>query len=208
MQKFSKEIAADEDAYYMSCPEYVAEFIKDKIDSNNTVVELCSAVGISSIIIARKAHRVYGVDIDSKRIEYARKNAKLYNVSNVEFILGNVLDEELLKSIKADVALLDPDWSVDKNTPQVHGSDLSLTVPSAIELFNVVKNNITNNIILRVSKNVDNEELIKLGKCTIYNIYYDDRIHFKYAIYNNDIVGNSAINVYFSEGEYREEKEL
>ncbi len=61
--------------------------------------------------MAKHLDKVVGIDIDEDRVDMARKNTKLYKVDNVEFIQGDVLDIELLKSIDADIALLDPGWS-------------------------------------------------------------------------------------------------
>ena len=188
MNKFSKDILYDEDAYYMSCPEVVANYLAELLKSYKTAVELCSAIGITVCALAKHMDKVYGVEIDSKRIEMAKNNAKLYGVSDkVEFIQGDVLDTNLLKNIKASVAVLDPDWNVDKNTPKIHSNSLANTTPNAIELFNKVKENITSNLVIRVSKNVSFNDLKELGVCHVYNIIYDGRIRFKYALYLDNI---------------------
>ena len=122
------------------------------------------------------------------RIEDAKYNAKLYGVDEkIEFINGNVLDEDILKNINADVAVLDPDWSVDKSRPQDHAFDLSDTKPNVVELFNKVRDNITHNIVIRVSKNFSLETLGEIGMCHVDNIIYEGRIRFKYAYFGDDI---------------------
>ena len=200
MNKFSKEILYDEDAYYMSSPEFVVEYLADLIKDYKTAIEVCSAIGIAVCVLAKKIDRVYGIEIDPKRIEMANYNAKLYGVSEkVEFILGDALDVNLLKKIKASVAILDPDWSVDKNNPKIHSSSLSSTTPNAVELFNKVKSNITSNIVLRVSKNVSFEDLKKLGVCHVHNIYYGGKIRFKYAFYLDTIKETKEINKDFGD---------
>ena len=200
MKKFSKEILYDEDAYYMSSPEFVVEYLANLIKNYKIAVEVCSAIGIAVCVLAKKMDKVYGVEINPKRVEMAKYNANLYGVSGkVEFILGDALDNNLLKQIKASVAILDPDWSVDKKNPKIHSSSLFDTTPNAVELFNKVKSNITSNIVLRVSKNVSIEDLKELGVCHVHNIYYGGKIRFKYAFYLDTIKENKEINKDFGD---------
>lgn len=187
-KKFSLDIHADEDAFYMSNPEISGNYLANKLSNYSSAVELCSAVGMTCIALAKKMDKVYGVEREESRIEDAKYNAHLYGVDeHVEFIQGDVLDEDLLKSIKADVAILDPDWSVDKNNPKDHAFNLSDTKPNVLDLFNKVRNNITHNIVIRVSKNFTKETLSELGICEIDNIIYEGRIRFKYAYFRDDI---------------------
>lgn len=186
--KFSKEIHADDDAFYMSNPEISGKYLASKLSSYRTAVELCSAVGMTCICLAEVMDKVYGVELDERRIEDAKYNASLYGVEEkTNFVHGDVLDEDILKSIKADVAILDPDWSIDKSTPQDHAFNLNDTKPNILELYNKVRKNITHNIVIRVSKNFTKETLSKIGKCEIENIIYEGRIRFKYAYFRDDI---------------------
>ncbi len=187
-RKFTKDIHADEDAFYMSNPEISSEYLANKLSNYKTAVELCSAVGMTVIMLAKKMDKVYGIECMPSRIEDANYNAQLYGVENrVEFILGNCLDEKLLKSVKAEVAILDPDWSVDKNNPKDHAFKLSDTTPNVLELYKKVRDNITHNIVIRVSKNFTKETLSEIGNCEIENIIYEGRIRFKYAYFRDDI---------------------
>lgn len=112
-QKFSKPIFADEDGYEISCREIASQHIAEQLTSSKTAVELCCAVGVTTIQLSKKIDKVYGVDINKFRINCAIKNAGLYGVDDkVEFIIGDVLEKKLLNKIKAEVAILDPDWSV------------------------------------------------------------------------------------------------
>lgn len=186
--KFSKNIRADEDAFYMSNPEISGNYLANKLSHYRIAVELCSAVGMTCICLAKKMDKVYGVELDKKRIEDAKYNAQLYGVDKkVEFICGNVLDENILKNIDAEVAILDPDWSGDKKRPQDHVFLLSDTMPNAIELINKVRENITNNIVIRLSKNFSLEAISEIGNCHVDNIIYEGRIRFKYAYFGDDI---------------------
>lgn len=204
MKKFSRNIKYDEDAYYMSCPEFIADYIANLLKGYKCAVELCSAIGITACALAKNIEKVYAVEIDSQRIEMAKYNATLYGVnSKIDFIQGDVLNTDLLKSIQAEVAILDPDWSVDENTPEIHSSSLENTTPNAIELVKKVRKYITNNIVIRVSKNVSAEELKNLGSCHIHNIIYGNKLRFKYAFYLENIKESKEINDDFGEIDYK-----
>ncbi len=196
--KFSKEIYGDADGIYMSCPEVISKHLAEKLAKYKTGVELCCALGITVIQLAKKLEYVYGIDMDTERIISAKKNAQLYGVQNkTEFIQGNVLDEILLKSIQAEVAILDPDWSAGSNKKE-HVADLEMTQPSMKDMFFKVKKNITHNLVLRIPNTFTFETLSILGKCEIENIIWDNRVRFKYAFFADDIVENRETDVQFT----------
>ena len=196
--KFSKEIYGDADGIYMSCPEVISKHLAEKLAKYKTGVELCCALGITVIQLAKKLEYVYGIDMDTERIISAKKNAQLYGVQNkTEFIQGNVLDETLLKSIQAEVAILDPDWSAGSNKKE-HVVDLEMTQPSMKDMFYKAKENITHNLVLRIPNTFTFETLSILGKCEIENIIWDNRVRFKYAFFADDIVENRETDVQFT----------
>ena len=61
--------------------ESVVDLIKDKV-----VLDIASGSGYGSYIMAEKAKKVYGVDIDRESVAYAKKN---YGRSNIEFLQGS-----------------------------------------------------------------------------------------------------------------------
>lgn len=196
MEKFSKPIKADEDAFYMSSPEIATTYLSNRLKEYKSAVELCSAVGMNCIALAKHMEHVYGIELDKKRIADAKYNASLYGVSEkIDFIEGNVLDQNLLKNIKAEIAILDPDWSIDKNTPSEHAFKIENTTPNLKELFAAVRESITHTIVARVSKNFSIETLNELGKCHVENIIYEGRIRFKYAYFSDAITENKETDI-------------
>ena len=122
---------------------------------------------------------------------------ELYLVQNkTEFIQGNVLDENLLQNIQAEVAILDPDWSAGSNKKE-HVMNLEMTQPSIKEMFYKAKENITHNLVLRIPNTFTFDILNVLGKCEIENIIWDNRIRFKYAFFFFFILENRETNSYF-----------
>ena len=197
-QKFSKNIIADEDAYYMSCPEKVAEHLAKQLSQFKTAVELCTAVGITAIQLAKIMEKVIAVDKDDTRIVNAKKNAKLYAVENkIEFIAGNVLDKNLLKNLSAEIAVLDPDWSVTGMEKSAHVTTLDNTQPSLRKMFELTKKYITPNIVIRIPNTFTFETLFALGPCKIENIIWGGKTKFKFAYYLNDIKDNNEADFSF-----------
>jgi len=197
-QKFSKMIFASSDAYYMSCPEEVAKHLAKNLSKFSTAVELCCGVGMTVIQLAKQMKKVTGIDINQENIFAAKKNAELYNVSDkTEFILGDVLDVKLLKSIKAEVAVLDPDWSNQDSDKAQHVSELDETQPNLNELYNLTRKYITKNIVVRMPKTFTFKTVSGLGPCKIENVYWGNKLRFKIAYFLGKISKTSEQNISF-----------
>lgn len=82
------------------------------LSGEETVWDLYCGIGTISLFLARRAKKVYGVEIVPQAIEDARANAALNNIDNVEFFVGKaeeVLPEQYEKNhIFADVIVVDP----------------------------------------------------------------------------------------------------
>ena len=83
------------------------EFISEKADDAE-VYDLYSGTGTIAQIIAPAAKHVTGVEIIEEAVEAAKENAKLNNLTNCDFIAGDVL--KVLDDIeeKPDFIILDP----------------------------------------------------------------------------------------------------
>ena len=82
------------------------------LTGEETVWDMYCGIGTISLFLAKKAKKVYGVEIVPDAIEDARRNAKLNGIENAEFFVGkaeDVLPEQYEKNqIKADVIVVDP----------------------------------------------------------------------------------------------------
>ena len=82
------------------------------LTGNETVCDLYCGIGTISLFMARKAKKVYGIEIVEQAIEDARKNAERNQIDNAEFYVGKA--EEVLprlyeeKGLYADVICVDP----------------------------------------------------------------------------------------------------
>ena len=85
---------------------------KANISKSDMAFDLYCGIGTISMFMAKYANKVYGIEIVEEAIEMAKDNAKINNVSNVEFFAGDVeivLDKLVNKNnISADVILVDP----------------------------------------------------------------------------------------------------
>lgn len=64
-----------------------------KIKEGDVVLDLGSGAGIDAILAAKKVGnkgRVIGVDMTEEMVERARDNAKKQNITNIEFLLGEI----------------------------------------------------------------------------------------------------------------------
>ncbi|MEJ8751416.1 23S rRNA (uracil(1939)-C(5))-methyltransferase RlmD [Lagierella sp. ICN-221743] len=75
---------------------------------DKTVFDLYSGTGTISQIFSKKAKRVYGIEIVEEAVEKAKNSARLNEIENCEFIVGDVLEKiDELKDL-ADIIVLDP----------------------------------------------------------------------------------------------------
>lgn len=83
-----------------------------ELTGEETVLDLYCGIGTISLFFARKAKRVFGVEIVPEAIADARKNAERNGITNVEFAVGAAEDviPKLYaeKGITADVVVVDP----------------------------------------------------------------------------------------------------
>jgi 23S rRNA (uracil1939-C5)-methyltransferase len=81
------------------------------LSGEDTVIDAYCGIGTISLFLAKKAHRVYGVEIVPEAIEDAHRNAELNRISNVEFAVGEaeiVIPKWYEDGIRADVLVVDP----------------------------------------------------------------------------------------------------
>lgn len=82
------------------------------LSGGETVWDLYCGIGTISSFLAKKAGKVYGVEIIPQAIEDARENARRNSIENVEFFVGKaeeVLPEQYERNhVHADVIVVDP----------------------------------------------------------------------------------------------------
>ena len=82
------------------------------LTGNEIVWDLYCGIGTISLFLARKAKKVYGVEIVPQAIEDARANAEINGITNAEFYVGkaeDILPEKYEnEGVHADVIVVDP----------------------------------------------------------------------------------------------------
>ncbi|XP_043285412.1 trimethylguanosine synthase [Venturia canescens] len=106
--KFDQGIQLDRESWFSVTPEKIAAHIAERCRCDTIVDGFCGAGG-NAIQFAFTCERVFAIDIDPKKIELARNNAKVYGVEDrIEFIVGDFF--ELAEKLIADVVFLSPPW--------------------------------------------------------------------------------------------------
>lgn len=82
------------------------------ITKEDIVFDLYCGIGTISLFMAKYAKKVYGIEIVTEAVNDARENAKINNINNTEFIVGDVekVLESLIKDKKIipDIVMVDP----------------------------------------------------------------------------------------------------
>ncbi len=106
--KFTKPIASNAEGLQLATPETVAGYIARRLKTN-IIADLGCGIGGQVIFFAKECKKVYAVERNPEKLEYAKKNCELYNVKNVEFILGDVLSQNIKEKVSdADIIFSDP----------------------------------------------------------------------------------------------------
>lgn len=99
------------DAFFQVNPYVTSEMFKlieEYVTPNSIVMDLYSGVGTLGIIASKKAKKVYSVEIVENAIKDGIINAKMNNIDNIYFMLGDV--SKVIDKINetCDFAIIDP----------------------------------------------------------------------------------------------------
>ena len=86
------------------------EMIRD-LSGQNVIFDLYSGTGTIGIALSGEAKRIYSIEIVQEAVEMAEQNAIRNNISNIEFICGDVGEKVSMLSqrgIKPDIIVIDP----------------------------------------------------------------------------------------------------
>lgn len=108
MSRFDEGIKCDEEGLYSLKPEKSMEGIAKEI-KGDVIVDAFGGIGGASIAFALSGKDVICIELDSKRLEYAKHNAKIYGVyKKIEFVAGDCM--ELIPKLNFDSMYFDPPW--------------------------------------------------------------------------------------------------
>ncbi|WP_242492588.1 methyltransferase domain-containing protein [Methanolobus psychrotolerans] len=105
---FKTEMISDKDGIRFATPEPVAEYRAKRLQCK-VIADISCGIGGQAIYFAKWCEFVYAIEIDPKKIAYAKKNAKIMGVSNIEFITGDALSSDVIAKLpELNVVFSDP----------------------------------------------------------------------------------------------------
>ncbi len=147
-----------EDDIRWGTPEIIATYRAKRL-ACNTIVDLCCATGFQSFAFAKTCKKVIAIDLDPQKIERAKQNAKILNLKNIEFHVGDVLEPNIIKLASgADIIFCDPERleSEPKRT-------IDSIMPNIKELITEYQK-ITPNIAIELPPLLEQEEIDTLNQ--------------------------------------------
>lgn len=136
--KFSKKLASDNQGLRFATPEIVAQYRARRLKTD-VLADISCGVGGQTIFFAKECRKVYAVDIDPKKIELAKTNCAIYDVDNVEFIVGDALDERVVARISdADIIFSDPARPPSEDMRTL--SNLSPSIDDVMQTYSMTRN--------------------------------------------------------------------
>lgn len=81
------------------------------LSGNEIVFDIYCGIGTISLFLAKKAKKVYGIEVVEAAIKDAKENASLNNIDNAEFFTGkaeDIIPKMYKEGHKADVVVIDP----------------------------------------------------------------------------------------------------
>ncbi len=135
--KFSRpDLWMDMEGLRYATHEVVARYRAERLRELGikSIADVSCGIGIQLIFYAMKVERAYGIDIDPLKIEFARRNAGKYGVSNVEFINADSLSPETVEKIDAEVIFSDP-----ARPPEAPERNLEGLLPSPLKVYEAYK---------------------------------------------------------------------
>ncbi|XP_071711306.1 uncharacterized protein [Rutidosis leptorrhynchoides] len=160
--KYDDGIKMDEEGWFSATPECIANHHAFRCGSDDVIVDCFTGVGGNAIRFAQKSAHVIAIDIDPKKIEYARHNAAIYGVKDhIEFITGDCF--VLAQKLKADAVFLSPPWGGPEYSKARNFNINTMLKPHDGQfLFNVAKE-IAPRIVMFLPRNVDVDQLAELA---------------------------------------------
>ncbi|XP_076921565.1 uncharacterized protein LOC143583020 [Bidens hawaiensis] len=159
--KYDDGIKMDEEGWFSATPECIANHHAFRCGSG-IIVDCFTGVGGNAIRFAPKSTHIIAIDIDPKKIEYAKHNAAIYGVTDlIEFITGDSFI--LAQKLKADVVFLSPPWGGPEYAKARNFDINTMLKPhDGRFLFNVAKE-VAPRIVMFLPRNVIMDQLAELS---------------------------------------------
>lgn len=134
--KFTRPIASNKEGLQLSTPEIVAAYIAKRLKTD-IIADLGCGIGGQVIFFAKECKKVYAVERNPEKLEYAKKNCELYGVRNVEFILGDALEGSTIEKVSdANIIFSDPARPLSEKERTL--SNLEPPITEILRLYSVI----------------------------------------------------------------------
>src|SRR3989338_1319398 len=102
-----KNLFFTEEDLRFATPEVVAEYRAERLQCK-TLVDIGCSIGLQTFAFARHCNKVIAIEIDERKIAYAKQNAKKLDIKNIEFIHGDALEPKIIQQIhEAEIVFSD-----------------------------------------------------------------------------------------------------
>ncbi|SDF57077.1 RNA cap guanine-N2 methyltransferase [Methanolobus vulcani] len=138
-KQFKTEMISDKDGIRFATPEPVAEYRAKRLQCK-TIADISCGIGGQALFFAKYCDFVYAIEIDPKKIAFAKKNARIMGVDNIEFIVGDALSSEAIEKLpQLDVVFSDPARPPAEKKRSI--DNLSPSIPEVMEAYAGISSN-------------------------------------------------------------------
>jgi len=185
-EKFGNDFVADDHTFKLGIDQRFSKHIAHRF-RNRRVLETCTGAGFTTISLARVASHVTTVEINPSHQDQARENLKRAGfIDNVNFIIGDILDEGTLKKLPPiDAAFIDPDWADTEPDHEYKFINSNTRPPADVLLDRVFR--ITKHVALVLPPYLDTEQFEGLPKNERERLFLG-KSHELYCIYFGDLI--------------------
>lgn len=151
--------------------EEVAKYRAERLKCD-TLVEIGSGIGLQTIEFSKQCKKVYAIEIDERKIEFAKKNAKQLELKNITFIHGDAL-KVVDKIKKADIVFCETARSPQAKERRIE--DLSPDIFKLLETYGKLTDKICIEIppqMKKIELDCEKEYLSVDNKLNRLNLYF------------------------------------
>jgi len=164
-------MAFDREGLEMASNPIVSEYRARSFKGFDTVLDLCSGIGIDSIILATHGstgRKVVGADLSPERCFMAHWNSRHYGVKipedAIEFVRADALDDSFLSGVSADAVFADPGRRHSGGGGGLRTSRLSETHPPTDVLVRKIMDKVSANLCIKSAPGISRDEPL-LSEC-------------------------------------------
>ncbi|TQD23874.1 methyltransferase domain-containing protein [Methanolobus vulcani] len=176
-KQFKTEMISDKDGIRFATPEPVAEYRAKRLQCK-TIADISCGIGGQALFFAKYCDFVYAIEIDPKKIAFAKKNARIMGVDNIEFIVGDALSPEVIGKLPhLDVVFSDPARPPTEKERSI--DNLSPSIPEVMKAYAEISSNFTFEAPPQLSPekipfDCEREYMSLEGKLNRLNLYFGD----------------------------------